>query len=142
MTLRNQSKALGLRLDAIPQEIIAAIRPALIAGGDEIAGNMRALAQASRDTGDLIGTIAVTAPGATTPAFASGGGKRTANENEVLITVGSPEVRYGHLVEFGSVKAEAQPFMLPGFRLSRTRVLARISRAVGKAIKGMGRQNA
>ncbi len=138
MSLRNQSLALKKRLEAIPAEILEALRPVLMQSGEEIATGMKALAESSRDTGALIDSIAVTGPGETTPAYAEGGGRRTAGPNQVLVTVGNPDVRYGHLVEFGSVKAEAQPFMLPAFRLAKPRVTRRITRAIGKAIRQMG----
>ncbi len=135
MSLRKQSKALAARLNAIPQDVLDALRPALLKSGEEIAANMRALAEGSRDTGALIDSIEVTGPGETTPAYAAGGGRRTAHANQVLVTVGNPDVRYGHLVEFGSAKAEAQPFMRPGFRIAKPRVTARITRAISAAIR-------
>ncbi|MBM3089255.1 HK97 gp10 family phage protein [Ensifer sp. T173] len=134
-TLSQQSAALSHRLSAIPKEVLDALRPALIRSGEEVATNMRALAEASRDTGALVDSITVTGPGETTPAYAAGGGKRTANANQVLVTVGNEEVRHGHLVEFGTVKTEAQPFMLPGFRLGKPRIERRISRAITNALK-------
>lgn len=138
MSLRDQSLALERRLKAIPSEILEELRPVLVQSGEEIAAGMRSLAEGSRDTGALIDSITVTGPGETTPAYASNGGKRTANENQVLITVGNPDVRYGHMVEFGTVNTEAQPFMLPAFRLAKTRVMRRITRAISKAIRKAG----
>ena len=138
MSLIKQSKALGIRLNAIPLEILAAIRPALMQGGEDIAANMRALAEGSRDSGALIASIAVTGPGETTPPYATGGGSVTAQPNQVLVTVGNPQMRHGHLIEFGTKKSPAQPFMLPGFRLAKPRVLARITRAITAAIKKAG----
>lgn len=134
-TLLQQSDDLAKRLSAIPQEILDALRPALIRSGEEVAANMRALAEASRDTGDLIDSIVVTGPGETTPAYAAGGGKRTAHANQVLVTIGNEDMRHGHLVEFGTEKTEAQPFMLPGFRLAKPRVERRINRAITNALK-------
>lgn len=136
--IKKSSKALSKRLEAIPQEILDHIRPALMKGGEDIADTMRALAEGSRDSGDLIDSIAVTGPGETTPPYAAGGGKRTANANQVLITVGGPKARHPHLVEFGTVKMPAQPFFLPGFRIAGPRVMARISRAISAAIKKAG----
>jgi hypothetical protein len=133
--LSQQSDELAKRLSAIPQEILDAIRPSLIRSGEEVAGNMRALAEGSRDTGALIESIEVTGPGETTPAYAAGGGKRTAHANQVLVTVGNEDVRHGHLIEFGTVKIEAQPFMLPGFRLAKPRIERRITRAITNALK-------
>ena len=59
-------------------------------------------------------------------------------KNKVLISMGNPEMRHGYLVEFGIVKAEAQPFMRPGFQLAKPRVMARLSRAITKVIKVAG----
>lgn len=133
------SKELELRLNAIPDEVLKALRPALIKGANEIADNMRALVPV--DEGDLQESITVTGPGETTPAYAVGGGRATAAPNQALVTVGNPEVRTGHMVEFGTVKAEAQPFMRPGFRIAKPRVMRRIARAVGQAIKKAGVTN-
>ena len=52
--------------------------------------------------------------------------------------MGNPDLRYGHMVEFGTVDTEAQPFMLPAFRLAKARVMRRITRAIGKAIRKAG----
>ncbi|MBB4067168.1 HK97-gp10 family putative phage morphogenesis protein [Gellertiella hungarica] len=133
--LSEQSAALEKRLKAIPGEIIAALRPALLKSGDEVADNMRTFAEASRDTGALIDSISVTAPGETTPAYAAGGGRRVARENQVLVTVGNENVRYAHMVEFGTSKAEAQPFMLPGWRTAKPRIERRIKRTISAALK-------
>ena len=134
------SKRLAERLQALPEGILAHIRPALVQSADDVAENMRALAEASRDTGRLIGSIETTGPGETTPAYAAGGGKRQAAENEALVTAGNEDARHGHLVEFGTVKMTAQPFMLPGFRLAKTRVERRIKRAISTAIKKVSAQ--
>jgi len=130
------SEALSRRLGAIPQEVLKELRPALVKGAGEIADAMETLVP--EDSGDLQNTITVTAPGETTPAYAAGGGSVTAKPNQALVTVGSPDVRYGHIVEFGSVKTEAQPFILPAFRLKRAKVMRRIARAISKAIKKAG----
>lgn len=138
MSLRKQSARLGQRLDAIPNEILAALRPTLVRAGNDVGQAMRELAETSRDTGALIDSITVTGPGETTPAYATGGGMRTAGPNEVLVTVGNEKVRYGHLVEFGTVKSEAKPFMLPAWRLLRARMERRIKSAITRAIKRAG----
>lgn len=135
-SLTAQSVALGKRLEKIPAELLAELRPALVQGAEEVADGARALVPV--DEGDLRATITVTGPGEQTPPYASGGGSVTAKPNQALVTVGSPEVRHGHLIEFGTVHAEAQPYLRPAFRLKKTRLLARINRAVGKAIRKMG----
>lgn len=131
--LTEQSNILSARLNAIPSEVVKAVRPALVKGAEEYAAAMRALVPV--DEGDLKESITVTAPGETTPAYAEGGGRRTAGPNQALVTVGNEDVRHGHLQEFGTVKQEAQPFMRPGARLAKPRAQRRISRAIGQAIK-------
>ena len=132
-SLTEQSRILEKRLKAISPEIVREVQPALIKGANETAAMMRMLVPVA--DGDLRDSITVTAPGETTPAYAEGGGKRVAGENQALVTVGNEKVRHGHLQEFGTVKHEAQPFMLPGARLAQPKVQRRISRAIGAAIK-------
>ena len=130
------SVELEQRLLAIPREVLAELRPTLVKGAQDIADAMELLAP--EDTGDLVNTITVTGPGGTTPAYASGGGSVTLAKNQAAVTVGSPDMRHGHLQEFGTVSHEAQPFMRPAFRLKKAKVIARISRAVAKAVKNAG----
>ncbi len=136
-SLAEQSHALAKRLEAIPAEVVREVRPALIKGAHDVQDAMELLAP--EDTGDLVNTIAVTGPGETTPAYAAGGGKRTAGENQALVTVGSTDVRYAHIQEFGSVHHEAQPFVLPGYRIARPKAERRIQAAITKAIKNAGK---
>lgn len=134
--LMRQSAKLSARLNAIPQEVVTHLRPALIAAANNTAGVMRALVPV--DEGDLKASIEVTPPGATTPAYAAGGGRRMAGENQALVTVGNENVRTGHLQEFGTVHHEAQPFLRPAERLTRDQNRRRIGRAVGQAIRKAG----
>jgi HK97 gp10 family phage protein len=120
------------RLKRAPRE---AVIPALMRSGNELARAQKALAEISRDTGDLIASIEVTAPGQHTPPFSQPGGSRVAGETEVLVTVGNEDVRYAHLVEYGTSIAEAQPFFWPALRLLRNRLQNRINRAAKKAVK-------
>ena len=133
MSLSDDSRRLAARLDALPPEIIEALRPALVRSADEVAANMTALAP--RDEGDLVASIAVTPPGGTTPPYAAGGGKRTAGPNQSLVTVGNEEVRYSHIVEFGRLGAPGQPFMRPSWRIARPKIERRLKRAISAAIK-------
>ncbi|MEP7453297.1 HK97-gp10 family putative phage morphogenesis protein [Phyllobacterium sp. SB3] len=111
------------------------INSALLKSGHELAQHQKALAETSRDTGALIDSIAVTPPGHTTPAYSQPGGSRIAGETEVIVTVGNTDVRYPHLVEYGTNDTDAQPFFWPAFRLLRPRLQNRINRAAKKAIK-------
>lgn len=149
-TLMKQSAKLAARLAQIPAEIVAEVRPALIQAADELADLARTLAPT--DEGDLKDSVTVTPPGGTTPAYAEGGGRRQAAENQALVTVGSPEVRHGHLVEFGTKPhtnggqfagtqhpgTEPRPFLAPAARLSLPRARRRIGRAIGRAIRNAG----
>lgn len=146
-SLRQQSDALAKRLNAIPAQILEEVRPALVASAEDVARIARALVP--EDDGDLKASIAVTGPGETTPAYAANGGRRTAGDNQALVTVGNPSARHGHLVEFGTDPhvngdqfegtqhpgTDAQPFILPAARLAERKNKRRITRAVNKAVK-------
>lgn len=112
-----------------------AIMPALLKSGHELAAAQKALAETSRDTGALIDSIAVTMPGQSPPAYSQPGGSRVAGDTEVIVTAGNSDVRYAHLVEYGTSEADAQPFFWPAFRLTRKRLQNRINRAAKKAVK-------
>ncbi|MFG6081405.1 HK97-gp10 family putative phage morphogenesis protein [Paracoccus litorisediminis] len=140
------AEALTRKLEAIKAKVPDAIRPVLVKAGEEIAADMRVLAEASRRTGDLIESIHVTGPGETTPAHSTDGGQRTAGEFEVLVTAGDSDARHAHLVEGGTVerqhkdgtstgKMPANPFFNPAWRLNRTRLQNRINRALRKAFR-------
>ncbi|TIX27739.1 HK97-gp10 family putative phage morphogenesis protein [Mesorhizobium sp.] len=131
-----QLARLQRRLEAIPKAVREAVVPSLVKSGEELAGAMGQLAEPSRDTGDLIDSIAVTPPGQSTPPYSQPGGARVAGELEVLVTVGNEDVRYPHLVEYGTSKAEAQPFFWPAYRLLQRRIRNRTRRAIGKAVRG------
>ncbi|WP_296085402.1 HK97-gp10 family putative phage morphogenesis protein [uncultured Agrobacterium sp.] len=120
------------RIARAPRE---AVLPALKRSGEELARHQKALAETSRDTGALIDSIAVTMPGHATPAYSQPGGSRVAGETEVVVTAGNSDVRYAHLVEYGTSEAEAQPFFWPALRLLRKRLQNRINRATKKAVK-------
>ncbi|WP_370158464.1 HK97-gp10 family putative phage morphogenesis protein [Salipiger bermudensis] len=107
--------------------------PALLQGGYEVAEAMETLAP--EDSGDLVGSIAVTPAGQSTPPYSQPGGSHVVPENQVAITAGNSEVRYPHLQEYGTRHHAAQPFFWPGFRLARPRAENRIKRVLAKAIR-------
>ncbi|OQM74712.1 HK97-gp10 family putative phage morphogenesis protein [Manganibacter manganicus] len=115
-----------------PREIIM---PALIKSAEELAAAQKALAETSRDTGALIDSITVTLPGQSTPPYSMEGGLRMANPTEAIVTAGNSDVRYAHLVEYGTKEAEAQPYFWPAYRLLKNRIKNRIKRAAKKAVK-------
>ncbi|MCB1522492.1 MAG: HK97 gp10 family phage protein [Rhodoblastus sp.] len=131
--MSRQSERLAQRMAAIPKAVKDAVKPALIKSGDELAASARSLAP--EDTGALRNSIAVTQPGQATPPYSQPGGSRVAGETEVLITVGDTQVRYAHLVEYGTKQAHAQPYFWPAFRLNRKRIQNRLKRAVAKSVR-------
>lgn len=120
-------------MKAIPQAVRQAVVPALTTSGNELVSRMRALAP--ERTGDLKESIEATPPGQSTPAYSQPGGSRVAGELEVVVTAGNSDVRYPHLVEYGTADAAAQPFFWPAFRLTRKRAAGRIKRAITKAVR-------
>ncbi|ETD84046.1 HK97 gp10 family phage protein [Rhodobacter capsulatus] len=147
LDLNAQAARLARRLEAIPATVLEALRPAVVQAAEDLAATARSLAPEAE--GDLKASIVVTSPGAETPAYAEGGGRRIAGANQALVTVGNPEQRHGHLVEFGTkphVNAgqfagtqhpgtAAQPFLLPAARLTEDRARRRIARAIGQAVR-------
>lgn len=128
-----QLDKLNRRMAAIPKAVREAVQPALAKSGQDLATMQRILAP--RDSGDLQNSIEVTLPGETTPPYSQPGGTRTAKENEVLVTVGNSDVRYPHLVEYGTANAAAQPFFWPAYRLLKKKLARRVKRAISKAVK-------
>ncbi|MEQ8482718.1 MAG: HK97 gp10 family phage protein [Roseovarius sp.] len=121
------------RMQAIPKAARNAVQPALAQGGYEIAEAMESLAP--EDSGDLVGSIAVTLSGHATPPYSQPGGSHVVPENQVAITAGNSDVRYPHLQEYGTKHHQAQPFFWPGFRLAKPKAERRIKRAIAKAIR-------
>ncbi|TCT12666.1 HK97 gp10 family phage protein [Tepidamorphus gemmatus] len=131
--MADQLDRLSRRLEAIPKRVREAVQPALKASGDELVNRMRQLAP--EDTGALRDPIEATPAGRTTPAYSQPGGSRVVPENSVVVTAGNSDVRYPHLVEYGTATAPAQPFFWPAFRLTRKRIETRIKRAISKAVR-------
>ncbi|MBB3568738.1 HK97 gp10 family phage protein [Rhizobium sp. BK491] len=109
------------------------ITKALLDSGNELADAQQHLAP--KDTHALADSISVTGPGQPTPAYSQPGGSRLAGETEVIVTAGNTDIRYAHLVEYGTSKSEAQPFFWPALRLLRKRLQQRIDRAGRKAVR-------
>ncbi len=135
MAYSPQIQRLMRRLEGIPNAIKADMQPAVVKSADELAELQRRFAERSRDTGALIDSIEVTKPGDTTPPYSQPGGSRTAHELEAIVTVGNSEVRYPHLVEYGTENAQAQPFFWSAVRSLQKRINNRLNRAARKAIR-------
>lgn len=131
--MSKQSERLKRRLNAIPAAVKDAVTPALSKSGAELADTMRRLAPVN--TGALRDSITVTLPGQATPPYSQPGGSTVALENQVLVTAGNDDVRYPHLVEYGTGDTAAQPFFWPAYRLNKKRLATRIKRAIRKAVK-------
>lgn len=126
-------KRIVKRLEEIPEAVRKQAIPALLQSAEEIVRTMRHLAP--ERTGDLRRSLVVTPPGGTTPPYSQPGGSQSIKENQVAITAGNTDVRYAHLVEYGTSKAPAQPFFWPAYRLKKKRAVNRIKRAASGAIR-------
>lgn len=135
MTISPQLARLQKRLEAIPKAVREAVQPALASAGKELADAMKTLAEPSRDTGALIDSITFTTAGNATPLYSQPGGSRVVPENAVVITAGNSEVRYPHLVEYGTSHSPAEPFFWPAYRILKKRLSSRIKRAASKAVR-------
>lgn len=124
---------LQARLNAIPKRVKEGVKPALEASGKELVGGMRAIVP--KDTRELEYSIKYTMGGNRTPAYSQPGGSTVVPENAVMVTVGNSDVRYGHLVEYGTAKAPAQAYFWPTVRSKKKKITNRIKRAVRKAVK-------
>lgn len=121
------------RLAAIPVAVKEAVLPALVKSGDELVSAMRQLAP--EETGALKASIVATPAGQSTPPYSQPGGSQVVPENAVMVTAGNRDVRYPHLVEYGTAEAHAQPYFWPAYRLLKKRIANRVKRSVGKAVR-------
>lgn len=134
MAYSQQIKDFEKRMKALPVQLLAELDPVLATNANELADAQRHLAEESRQTGELIESITVTAPGGTSPAYSMGGAKE-AGEHTYIVSAGNHVVRYAAHVELGTVHAEAHPFFWPAVRALKRRQLARLSRATTKFFK-------
>lgn len=100
------------------------------------------------DDGDLRESITYTEPYGTTPPYSQPGGGRRARAEEFIVTAGNTDVRYPHLVEFGTAPhtaggflegaqhpgTAAQPFFWPSYRALKGRIARRTNKAIKEAI--------
>lgn len=128
-----QARRMHRRLKNLPKAVVAAATPALREAAEEIAADMRR--KAPEKTGALKKSIAVTGPGEMTPDHSQPGGSAKVPEDTVAITAGNDEVRYAHLVEYGTDAAKAQPFFWPACRTGKKRAKAKIGKAIRKALR-------
>ncbi|MBB5044029.1 HK97 gp10 family phage protein [Shinella fusca] len=153
------------RLKAIPEAVRKAAVLELERQAADMVETMQSLAPVA--DGDLRDSIVATPAGRSTPPYSQPGGATVVPELSVLITAGNSEVRYPHLVEFGTksheIKAKmapalrlhggrfaesvqhpgaaAHPFFFPGYRMSKQKTARAVKRAMAKAIKESKRVN-
>lgn len=121
------------RLANIPKNVKEAVQPNLIKQGEMMADTMRRLVPV--DTGELRDSIAVTPPDSSTPPFSTPGGSFVVPETSVAVTAGGKDARHAHLIEYGTVKMNAQPFFWPAVRLTRKKAQRNLKSAIGRAVK-------
>ncbi len=137
MAYSTQVRDFERRMEAIPRALRDELLKILRRNAHELADAIRQLAESSRDTGALIESVTVTEPGQRTPDFSLGGGRVT-GPMEFVVSVGNHDVRYAHLVEFGTVKSEAQPFFWPAVRSLNRRFDNRLKREMRAFFKRWG----
>jgi hypothetical protein len=128
------------RLTAIPKLLKERMKAVTLEEANNLADDMRMLALPSKDSGDLIASIAVTPAGQSTPPYSQPGGSTVVAENAAMVTAGNADVRYPHLVEYGHTGpngsvVEPQPFFWPAVRLNKRRMQARMRREIGKIVR-------
>lgn len=135
------------RLARMPEAAKEAALKSVLEGAHELAAMQKSLVPVRK--GKLRDSIAVTPPGGTTPPYSQPGGSRTAGPLEAIVTAGNTEVRYAHLVEFGTAPhiaggifegaqhpgSPAEPFFWPSYRALKPRIRRRISSRISRAIK-------
>lgn len=126
-------KSFQRKMRAMPAAVRKALAPATLQGAQEIAD--MATHFAPEDTGDLVNSITVTGEGQSTPPYSHPGGSHVVPEGAAAVSVGSSDVRYPHLQEYGTRHHAAQPFFWPAYRTLKKRSANRIKRAMTKAIK-------
>lgn len=127
---------LQARFAAIPKDVQEAGARSALKQAETMAATMRALAP--EVSGDLKRSIEVTPGGRSTPAYSQPGGSSVVPTNAAAVTVGNADVRYPHLVEYGTVKAPAHPFFWPAVRLHNKKASRAIKSAIRRAVKKRG----
>jgi HK97 gp10 family phage protein len=134
MPYSQQVRDFERRMEAIPAQLRAELLVILSKNAEELAAAIRQLAESSRDTGALIDSVKVTGPGERTPDYSMGGGQLV-GPLEFIVSVGNHAVRYGHLVEYGTVDSEAQPFFWPAVRALQRQFDNRLKREIRAFVK-------
>ncbi len=144
--------ALLRKLALLPQAAREEIAKAINQSAEEIAAAQRRLAP--KKTGALERSIVVSRGGAV-PKYASVGRSGATEKGDpdltVIVSAGNSQVRYAHLVEFGTAPhenkglyegsqhpgAKAKPFFFGPYRAYRKRAKSRMTRATKKAARAV-----
>jgi HK97 gp10 family phage protein len=121
------------RLDAIPSAVKNAVKPSLEKSGNELVAQMKRAVPI--DTGALRDSLTMTPSGQATPAYSQPGGTHVVPENAVVVTAGNSDVRYAHLVEYGTTKANAEPYFWPSLRALKDKIKRRTANAIRDAVR-------
>ncbi|GGA81206.1 hypothetical protein GCM10011491_05630 [Brucella endophytica] len=133
------------RLSAIPGRVKEAAVKAVVRQAELMAKQMKK--KVPVDSGALRDSIVVTPPNSNTPPYSQPGGEMVIPETTAAITAGNKDVRYAHLVEYGTKErtvkttgepsgiGPAQPFFWPTFRERRPKAERAIKSAITRAVK-------
>lgn len=150
MTVKIRRKdALLKKLGELHPALFEAIGEANHQAADEMVETAQAFVAVK--TGKLRNSIVATPPGQEIPSYSQGGGGGMVPDGAYAVSAGNTNVRYAHLVEFGSKPhfnegmfagtenpgSPPQPFFWPAYRLMRKRHKGRLGRALGKAVKAV-----
>nr|WP_196107489.1 MULTISPECIES: HK97-gp10 family putative phage morphogenesis protein [unclassified Ochrobactrum] len=124
---------LNNRLSAIPGKVKEAAIKAVMSQAKLMAKEMKEKAPAK--TGKLRESIVVTGPDKSTPPYSQPGGQVVIPETTAAVTAGNKDVRYAHLVEYGTKKAKEQPFFWPTVRSRNPKARKAIKAAISREIK-------
>jgi hypothetical protein len=146
VTVRNKDK-----LFAKLKRLAPAAEKELVAANGKAAEAMVGYARdfAPVHTGALRDSIVATPPGGTPPSYSQG--NRVVPDGSWMVTAGNTNVRYAHLIEFGTAPhtnagrfagtqnpgTKARPFFWPSYRLVRKGMKSRASRAINKSVKAV-----
>lgn len=124
---------LNNRLRAIPGQVKEAAVKAVVSQAKIMAKEMKE--KAPHVSGALRDSIVVTGPEESTPPYSQPGGEVVIPETTAAVTAGNKDVRYAHLVEFGTKKSKEQPFFWPVVRERNPKATKAIKTAISRAVK-------
>lgn len=141
----------GKRIQAIKKLSHQVLRDTIEASASDLVGAQRNLSPV--DEGDLKQSIVYTMGDQNPPKYAAFKDKQNHQKGDpslaAIITAGNTNVRYAHLVEFGTAPhlnggvfagaqhpgTSPQPFFFPPYRARKKKIKNGVARAVNKAIK-------